>query len=287
MKTENLRKWGQVTSLPFAFSPSCFSLSTLLLVLVMAAALWVGTAHAQTPEGSYDEDEAQAIDQMLDRAVSLASPEEQPDARQGEFVHRWAIGRALRESGLMESEHLDTEERKSLWLAIARKCRIGVRADGSREERWRSLIHQRTIDPTRIENDVFALGLWLQEQEIDQALNTFGAYHTNAINFHRRRSISSKKMRDALARWFMEMDPQRRAVLLRPSNFHTLTKALAKRFPARGPGSAKRPVHYTDDALYAEMLAVLEPLAEKLAPAASLATPPPPASPTVGAQQAL
>ena len=89
-------------------------------------------------------DEARAldrvIDHMLDRAVSLSTPEEQPSAGQREFIQRWAIGRALKESGLMESEHLDAGEHKGLWQAIANKCRIGVRADGSREERWRSLI---------------------------------------------------------------------------------------------------------------------------------------------------
>ena len=104
MKTENLRKWGQVTSLPFAFSPSCFSLSTLLLVLVMAAALWVGTAHAQTPEGSYDEDEAQAIDQMLMCPVCPAESIDQaqvPLARQmRQRVREMLAGGATRQEVL-------------------------------------------------------------------------------------------------------------------------------------------------------------------------------------------
>ena len=209
----------------------------------------------------------QAIDHMLDRAVSLATLGEHPSATARDFVQRWSIGRALRESGLMESEHLDAEERKALWLAIARKCRIGVRADGSREDGWRRLIPKRTAEPERIERDIFAAGLWLQEQELDYAIKAFGASPANALRLLQRRSISVKNVRDALARWFTEMEPQRRATLTQPTNFKAIAKALAKRFPARGPGSAKRPVHYTDDALYTEMLAVLEPLAEELAPA--------------------
>ena len=65
MKSEKLRRPGQVTSLPFAFSPTGMAVCWLLAVLVVGAVAWVGTAQAQAPEGAYDEEEAQAIDQML------------------------------------------------------------------------------------------------------------------------------------------------------------------------------------------------------------------------------
>ena len=65
MKNEKLRRSGQVTSLPFAFSPTRMAVGLLLAALVLGAAAWVEPAHAQAPEGAYDEEEAQAIDQML------------------------------------------------------------------------------------------------------------------------------------------------------------------------------------------------------------------------------
>ena len=203
---------------------------------------------------------------MLDRAVALSASVEAPKAEQQAFVQRWAVGRALKESALLESPNLDAEERKSLWRAIARKCRLGVRADGSPEHAWGKLVLHRESDPKRIERDVFALGLWLQEQDLASAMMTFGAKSFNARRLHVREAISSRNLRDALARWLEAFGDLRRVELVRGENFEMLAKALAKRFPARGPGSAKRPVHYSDEELYAEICKVLDPLAEQLAP---------------------
>ena len=204
------------------------------------------------------------IDRMLDYAVALSAHEPSLGARQQAFVKRWSIGRALAESSLQESEHLETAEHKWLWLAIARKCRLSARSDGSPAENWRGLIPDRELDPTRIERDVFAMGRWLQEQEIEQATASFGASLTNAREIHRRGAINSKNLRDALARWFSELCLERRSDLTKNANFVRLAKALAERFPARGPGSAKRPVHYSDDELYQELHRVLDPIAAHL-----------------------
>ena len=161
---------------------------------------------------------------------------------------------------------MEVAEQKWLWLAIARKCRLIVRSDGSPAESWRGLIPDREVDPTRIERDVFAMGRWLQEQEIQQATASFGASLTNAREIHRRGAINSKNLRDVLARWFSELCAERRSDLTRNANFVQLAKALAKRFPARGPGSAKRPVHYTEDELYEEVCKVLDPISANVAP---------------------
>ena len=204
------------------------------------------------------------IDQMLDHAVALSACVLSLGARQQAFVKRWSIGRALAESSLPESEYLETGEQKWLWLAIARKCRLSVRSDGSPAESWGGLIPDRELDPTRIERDVFAMGRWLQEQEIEQATVSFGASLTNAREIHRRGAINSKNLRDALARWFSGLCPEHRSDLTKNANFVQLAKALAERFPARGPGSAKRPVHYAEDELYEEMCKVLGPIAAHL-----------------------
>ncbi len=57
---------GQVSSLPFAFSPTSQALwVAALMLLAICGALWVNVSYAQAPVGSYDEEEAQAIDEML------------------------------------------------------------------------------------------------------------------------------------------------------------------------------------------------------------------------------
>ena len=205
------------------------------------------------------------IDAMLDEAVALSVSGPGANASQGAFVRRWAVGRALAESGLMESVQLDPGEERWLWLAMARKCRLGVRADGSPQESWRDLIPDREADPRRVERDVFALGSWLQEQDLEPAMAAFGASLANAQEIHRRGAINSQGLRDALARWFVELPDVHRAAFIKRDTFRLLAKALAKRFPARGPGSAKRPVHYTGEALYGEVRKVLDPVAAELA----------------------
>lgn len=52
-------------NLPFAFCRTKAAFLALAAGLALAAALGGGYAYAQAPEGSYDEEEAQAIDQML------------------------------------------------------------------------------------------------------------------------------------------------------------------------------------------------------------------------------
>ncbi len=66
MSINRIRKEGQVLSLPFVFIRTLQSVGLAALVLVaLVAVLWVNVSYAQGPEGSYDEEEAQAIDQML------------------------------------------------------------------------------------------------------------------------------------------------------------------------------------------------------------------------------
>ena len=206
------------------------------------------------------------IDRMLDQAVALSACVPAIGPKQQPFVKRWAVGRALVESSLADSEYLETEEQRWLWLAIARKCRLGVRSDGRQEESWRGLIPNRESDPERIERDVFAMGRWLQEQEIEPAMASFGASLANAREIHRRSAINSKNLREALAHWFGKLSPSHRSELTKNGNYVPLAKALAGRFPARGPGSAKRPVHYSGEELYGEVCKVLDRMAADLAP---------------------
>ena len=65
MRNDSFRKTGQVLSLPFAFVPLRTLLVGFLVVSAIGSALWVNPSYAQTPQGSYDEAEAQGIDEML------------------------------------------------------------------------------------------------------------------------------------------------------------------------------------------------------------------------------
>ena len=220
----------------------------------------------------------QGVDRMLDRAVELSASAQGEEAEQRAFVRCWAVGRALAESELLQSEHLEPGERESLWLAIARKCRLGVRADSSLEEKWRTLVPNRTQEPKRTERDIFAMGLWLQEQCLDDALATFGGRLSNAKEIQRRESLRSVKLRSALCRWLQSLDPSRRARFLKGSQFVNIAKVLQRRWPSRGPGSAKRPVHFTDHDLDREVHRVLAQMDADVPPATAAPIPLPAAA---------
>ena len=93
---------------------------------------------------------------------------------------------------------------------------------------------------------------------------TFGSSLSNANELHRRGPSSHISMRRALHGWLQTYDEQDRAILTRSKNFETMAKALAKRWPGRGPGSAKQPVHYPQDELDKEVRRVLEPVARSI-----------------------
>ena len=227
----------------------------------------VRTSRPSTLRGEEFREEAEAldrqIDQMLDRAVELTSSVQHQSSESQAFARRWSLGRALAESNLLGSPYLEFDERKDLWIALARKCRLGIRASGQPEVEWASLIPERESDPLYIERDVFARGLWLQEQELHQAEATFGSKLFNAKELHSRAAVNSKELRDALARWFDSLCESRRAQLTASKIFSAITKTLAARWPSRGPGSAKRPIHYTEEKLYNELCRVLGPLVDQ------------------------
>ena len=227
----------------------------------------IHTTRRSTLRGEEFREEANALDrqldQMLDRALELTSSVQTPGSESLAFAKRWSLGRALAESKVLDSPYLELDERKDLWTALARKCRLGIRASGEPEKDWIGLIPEREADPIYIERDVFSRGLWLQEQDLDQARLTFGSRLFNAKELHSRAAINSKQLRDALARWFDGASESRRRQLTTSKTFSHIAKALAARWPSRGPGSAKRPVHYSKNDLYAELCKVLDPLADQ------------------------
>ena len=205
------------------------------------------------------------IDRLLDKAINLLVQKD-PNPRHTEFAKRWAIGRAIAESRILDSAHMEPGERADLWRAMARKCRLGVRHTGKRNTRskWKGLIPGREMEPKRIEDDIFGLALWLQEQELEDARLAFGQGLHNAKQIWSREALRSRNFRDVLAAYFSELGERERDHLYLIPQYAQLAKALRSRWPSRGRGSAKRPVHYGSDDLLDETRKVLDPLAQSL-----------------------
>ena len=206
------------------------------------------------------------VDAMLDHALDLEAPAKGEFHRKLAFARRWSLGRALASSQLLESARLEPSEitNNYLWSALRLKCSLGVRSSGQIEPGWQQLIPEGEASIKRAEHDVFARGLWLQEQDLPDAQITFGSSLSNANELHRRGPSSHINMRRALHGWLLDFDERSRVVLSRSKNFETIAKALAKRWPGRGPGSAKQPVHYPQNELDEEVRRVLESVARSI-----------------------
>ena len=228
----------------------------------------IKTSRSSLVGGEDHRDQAEAldveIDQMIDRALQLSTRFLENDNKNQQFIKRWAIGRAIAESHILQSPHMDSEDLLHLWVAVARKCRLGVRSSGKLEERWRSLIPDREMEPKRIGRDIFAVSLWLQMQDLENALASFGGNLTNAREIRNRESLRSTKLRNALGRWRLNQHPDHHAGLVETRRFVTIGKALRARWPSKGPGSAERPEHLTDQDLGHEIQRVLAPIVDEL-----------------------
>jgi hypothetical protein len=88
-------------------------------------------------------------------------------------------------------------------------------------------------------------------------VETFGGSVRNVWQMLERPTLRPLIVRAAFHQWLDQLEAQQRDELLQPQRFAELMKALRARWPDRGPGSAKRPVHFSEDELLAEMRAVL------------------------------
>ena len=201
------------------------------------------------------------IDRVLDEAIVLLNQQD-TSMHHSLFAKRWAIGRAIAESEILDSTNFETGDKPDLWLGMARKCRLGVRHTGEREpkSKWRGLIPEREMEPKRIEDDIFGMGTWLQEQEFSDAKLAFGGGLHNAKQIWSGEALRSKNFKDALAAYFSGFEETDRDYLYRIPKYAVLAKALRRRFPSRGRGSAKRPIHYGPAELLSEIQNVLNPL---------------------------
>ena len=224
---------------------------------------WMGSSgiHAEDHRPQAERLDEQ-IDLLLDNALTLLHQQDE-DQNHGLFAARWAIGRAIADSDILASLDLENHERLDLLLAMARKCRLGVRHTGKMEptSKWNVLIPtKRETEPKRIEPDIFGLGMWLQEQQLEDAKLAFGGGLHNAKQIWSGEALRSPKLRQALTTYFAHLTHEQREILYRIPQYAKLAKALRRRWPSRGKGSAKRPVHYDQEQLEVEITQLLEPI---------------------------
>jgi hypothetical protein len=227
--------------------------------------LWTAEEHREEAE-----ELDQRLDALLDAAIATAGNLDNPLATE-EFLRAWAIGRTLTDSKVASSPALVNERPELLWLALARKCRTGARHDGRIESRWVSLRPKAAKEPRREGGklDYFEMCRWLAEQELLDAAETFGGQVRNVWQMLERPSLRPRVFRQAFLAWLRSLTENLRFKLYDQDTFAEMMKTLRRRWPDRGPGSAKRPVHYSSrpDGLQHEIEKVLSLWAADKAPA--------------------
>ena len=209
--------------------------------------------------------EAEELDEQLDavldmawHALTLITRRENGKARLNSFEQVWVLGRAVHISEILRHEALQGEARALLWQALTAKAWYGIRHDRQREPRLRELIpsNRKNWQAQPKKNrpyDFLEIGYWLRDQQLHDAGEVFGWKFNNARELYVRSSLRSIELRRAVLYWLRRQSPEVREVLAKTARgklgFELIPKALQKRFPAKGPGSALLPQHYPEDEL--------------------------------------
>ena len=211
----------------------------------------------------YRED-AEELDQHLDDVLDSALERVRSAKKTGaspEFLRAWAVGHALGDSGVYDSPALKNEGRQLLWRALARKCRIGARATRQQDKHWQELRPPNAEEPRREGSklDYFEMCRWLAEQDMEDAIATFGGSIRNVWQMLERPALRPISLRHILRKWLASHPKDTQERLFQQDTFAEIMKTLRKRWPDRGPGSAKKPIHYTSDELKSEVNKLLSP----------------------------
>lgn len=218
--------------------------------------------------------EAEALDRKLDavldmawHALTIISRRENGKARFDTLEQAWILGRAVHVSDILRHEAMQGEERILLWQALTAKAWYGIRHDVIRDPRWRDLIPSKSRKWQTKPNDInkfryLEIGYWVREQPLRDVGEAFGWKFSNANDLYDRASLRSVVLLRTLLYWLRQQTPEVRDGLTTPisaSKRHAIiAKALHKRFPAKGPGSALLPQHYPEDELRAIVCEVLD-----------------------------
>ncbi|MCY3934670.1 MAG: hypothetical protein OXG09_01580 [Chloroflexi bacterium] len=219
-------------------------------------------------------EEAEALDAALDETLDMAwsalaviAKDKNGKLLPTSFEQVWTVGRAVWRKGMMYHEAMKGEVRHLLWEALAHKCWFGVRADVHREPRWQELLPKKMgiwqTKPREAKSyKLLEIGYWLREHHYHEAGELFQWNLTKAQDYWDRAFLRSPALRTAVLAWLREQPDsfreQLKAGARGKGGARALVKALAKRFPARGPGSARLPQHYPTDQLQAIVDEVLD-----------------------------
>ena len=216
------------------------------------------------------EDLDQELDSLLDmawHALTIITRRENGKPRFNSFEQVWVLGRAVHVSEALRHGALKGEERAFLWQALTPKAWYGIRHNTERDPRWRDLIPRNRknwqAQPKKNKPyDFLEIGYWLREQQLHDAGEVFDWKFTNARELYVRSSMRSIELRKAVLYWLRRQSPEVRGELSKSARgklgFELIPKALQKRFPASGPGSALLPQHYPEDELRVIVCDVLD-----------------------------
>lgn len=226
-----------------------------LLAQVFARGRHSGLPHHFSAADSLD----RRIDSVLDQAEAHCSSTSHASIPAA-FTKAWVIGKAFRDSGLLEDEALIGEDPDFIWELLANKAALAVRHDGSLETRWRGLrpplepVIESPIQPRKPRRaDHWARCAWLAEQSHAEAAETFGGLITNVGNMYDRTPLRPLVLREALRTWLSRLPSGCAERVTQTKQFLELLKQLSQRWPARGLRSAIQPVHYELEDLLAEI----------------------------------
>jgi hypothetical protein len=209
--------------------------------------------------------QAEALDEILDHVLDEALKyvhRYQESSESAEFLRAWAVGRTLNDSGVAESEYMRNERPERLWRALSSKCRLGLRSDGRVQPEWRKLRPGARGTPRREGGrlDYFEMCRWLAQQQYEDAKTLFGGSVRNVWQMLERPTLRPPVLRSALLEWMKSLAPEQLEALHERTAFALMMKRLRRRWPDRGPGSAKRPAHYDAKELRDELATLLQPL---------------------------
>ena len=180
------------------------------------------------------------------------------------FIRRWRLGRVTVECRASQIHHFEPGEDKRAWKTIpvgGSAYEMSIGGSGSLKSLNRigkNLSQRARVGAERILSTMCSAVVFGYRIKSCRTLRSHSAHQlTNANELHRLGPAATSRC-EALcmsgSRQHGCPEPSRH--YLQSKNFRDHVKALAKtRWPGRGPGSAKQPVHYPQDELDEEVRA--------------------------------
>jgi hypothetical protein len=231
------------------------------------------------------EKEAIVVDKILDKIltnaqnifIELEKIYGPFNLKSSAFYREYSVGKSLNESKLLEDplikgsgtkdrppELLNDKTGKvkdvesgfadskiGLFSSLGNKTVNGYsHALGNDADRWKNLRPDGKNQGAKRsgKQDNFSRASYLAEQDIENALLSFGGIVDNVSGFHERTNFTLN-LKNAVAEVYKLIPEQSRKNYYSRSVTRPMYKDLKALFPATGPGSAKQPVHFGEEEL--------------------------------------